>query len=283
MMKPLSVIPYYGGKSAMSEYINNILDYDNTDTFVTPFGGAARCLLNKPRHSREIYIEINPGLGTLFSVLSKRESGMEFIDMICDETEYSQECFDHYMHVKKEYEDNIPRMVVAEFIQGLCEVNNEHNEHNKHKKEDKLSNNEIRKRFYESFDYMIQYSVKDMTEDGKEYYKGNGIPYIRADYILGRKLSESEETIIRPLEDNMDYCTEAYYRSIYEGERLNSVNVNDVTKNFIKRIKKIAEQAEEVTKEAGVSLSEWYAKLGENILHISHFLSSQKRQQHKPG
>ena len=53
-MKPLSIIPYYGGKARMASFIAKRLDY-SCDNFITLFGGDCRVLLNKEPHRREFY------------------------------------------------------------------------------------------------------------------------------------------------------------------------------------------------------------------------------------
>lgn len=90
----LSIAPYYGGKGRMAHFICDRLDYENTDTFVTPFGGMCRVLLNKPRHAIECYNDFSSGLNALMTVLSDRDKAIEFIHTLYEKTEYSQEEFD---------------------------------------------------------------------------------------------------------------------------------------------------------------------------------------------
>lgn len=92
--KRLSVIPYYGGKSRMSDFISQRLDYDNTNTYVEPFGGGGRVLLNKPRHPTEVYNDLDVGVCTLFEVLSKPKLAEQLIQTLYYETEFSLEQFE---------------------------------------------------------------------------------------------------------------------------------------------------------------------------------------------
>ena len=85
----LSIAPYYGGKSRMAHFIAERLNYADTDTFVTPFGGMCRVLLNKPRHPVECYNDYNAGLVALMNVLSDTDKSREFIYRLYNETEYS--------------------------------------------------------------------------------------------------------------------------------------------------------------------------------------------------
>ena len=48
--KLLSPFGFYGGKSKMAVTICSMIDYNNTDIYIEPFGGACRVLLNKKPH-----------------------------------------------------------------------------------------------------------------------------------------------------------------------------------------------------------------------------------------
>lgn len=89
----LSIAPYYGGKGRMAHFIADRLNYDDTDIFVTPFGGMCRVLLNKPRHKIECYNDYSSGLTALMSILSDPAKSVEFIHRLDDETTYSEEEF----------------------------------------------------------------------------------------------------------------------------------------------------------------------------------------------
>lgn len=68
MNRVLSPFSFYGGKAKMSSLIVDMLDYNNTDIYIEPFGGACRVLLNKPRHREEIYNDFGAGLYSFFHV-----------------------------------------------------------------------------------------------------------------------------------------------------------------------------------------------------------------------
>lgn len=89
----LSIAPYYGGKGRMAPFIVDRLNYDDSDIFVTPFGGMCRVLLNKPRHKVECYNDYSPGLTALMRTLSDPVKAVEFIHRLDDETTYSEEEF----------------------------------------------------------------------------------------------------------------------------------------------------------------------------------------------
>lgn len=89
----LSIAPYYGGKGRMAHFIAERLNYDDSDIFVTPFGGMCRVLLNKPRHKVEYYNDYSSGLTALMRILSDPVDAVEFIHRLEDETVYSKEEF----------------------------------------------------------------------------------------------------------------------------------------------------------------------------------------------
>ncbi|NMA95276.1 MAG: hypothetical protein GX974_04480 [Clostridiales bacterium] len=91
--RTLSIIPYYGGKQRMARFIADMLNYDDSDIYIEPFGGACRVLLNKPRHEYEIYNDYGVGVTALMKVMSDPEDARELIYRLY-ETEYSQEQFD---------------------------------------------------------------------------------------------------------------------------------------------------------------------------------------------
>ncbi len=89
----LSIAPYYGGKGRMAHFIADRLNYDDSDVFVTPFGGMCRVLLNKPRHKVECYNDYSSGLTALMRILSDPDKAVEFIHRLEDETVYSEKEF----------------------------------------------------------------------------------------------------------------------------------------------------------------------------------------------
>lgn len=91
-MKVRSIVPYYGGKARMAPMIAEMLDYDNTDIYVEPFGGGCRVLLNKPHHKLECYNDYGEGICAVMRVMSNPDTAREFIERL-GETEYSEEEF----------------------------------------------------------------------------------------------------------------------------------------------------------------------------------------------
>lgn len=76
----------------MAPMIAAMLDY-SCSTYVEPFGGGARTLLNKPRHQVEIYNDYGEGVCALMRVMSVPETADEFIHILSATTEYSEEEF----------------------------------------------------------------------------------------------------------------------------------------------------------------------------------------------
>ena len=91
-MKVRSIVHYYGSKARMAPLIAEMLDYDNTDIYVEPFGGGCRVLLNKPRHKVECYNDYGEGICAVMRVISNPDTAGEFIERL-GETEYSREEF----------------------------------------------------------------------------------------------------------------------------------------------------------------------------------------------
>jgi site-specific DNA-adenine methylase len=186
--RPLSAIPYYGGKYKMSSFLADILDYQNTDTFVTPFGGGARVLLNKPRHQREIYMEINPSVGSLFKVLSDYDKARVLLDRIYNETDVSKKCFDYHMHIKNEYENQMSRVVVEELIKGVRAFKKNHG-----------LDNSVDYAFNNAFDGIV---------------RGN-LGFIDLNEILGEAFTnlpntDQEKRNLLRLEENINVCIKCF-------------------------------------------------------------------------
>lgn len=104
-LKPLSVVPYYGGKYNMAYLIADMLPYKGFDIYVEPFGGGGRVLLNKARHKEEYYGELSEGIATLFDVLSHTETADKLIHCLYD-TEISEEYFNECKLYKNYREDD---------------------------------------------------------------------------------------------------------------------------------------------------------------------------------
>lgn len=104
--KVLSPFPYYGGKARMSRTICNMIDYDNTELYIEPFGGGCRTLLNKKRHNTEIYNDFGYGLTTFFGVMQDKDRFNELIETLRDNPP-SKESFDELVLERMEDEDRI--------------------------------------------------------------------------------------------------------------------------------------------------------------------------------
>lgn len=117
----LSIAPYYGGKGRMAHFIADRLNYDDSDIFVTPFGGMCRVLLNKPRHKIECYNDYSSGLTALMRILSDPDKAVEFIHRLDDETTYSQEEFDKQKAIFDDAESDLEQLERAKLRQMLID------------------------------------------------------------------------------------------------------------------------------------------------------------------
>jgi len=105
MAKTLSAFRFFGGKSRTAGLICDMLDYAHTHTYIEPFGGGARCMLNKPRHSLEIYNDASAGLCAFMRVMSDPDRADELINKLY-ETEFSPEQFYEAVLFRNGVEDN---------------------------------------------------------------------------------------------------------------------------------------------------------------------------------
>lgn len=101
----LSLFSYFGGKARFCKEIAELLDYDHTEIYIEPFGGAASVLLNKPIHETEIYSDVSHGLVALMTCLSDAEKASELIDSLYDTT-YSEDCFLECLAYRNSVDDN---------------------------------------------------------------------------------------------------------------------------------------------------------------------------------
>ena len=101
----LSLFSYFGGKARFCKEIAEFLDYDHTDIYIEPFGGAASVLLNKPTHGMEIYSDVSRGLVALMTYLSDPDKAPELIDSLYD-TVYSIDCFNECLEYRNSVDDN---------------------------------------------------------------------------------------------------------------------------------------------------------------------------------
>lgn len=118
----LSIIPYYGGKAKLAPLICDMIDYENTDIYIEPFGGGARVLLNKPRHKRDIYCDSSLGLNALFECLSKNDTALKLIDDLL-QTEPSEELFNWALKYRNSFDDDLAQIALDElkaFVKEIC-------------------------------------------------------------------------------------------------------------------------------------------------------------------
>lgn len=117
----LSIAPYYGGKGRMAPFIVDRLNYDDSDIFVTPFGGMCRVLLNKPRHKVECYNDYSSGLTALMRMLSDPLKAVEFIHRLEDETTYSEEEFNRQKAIFDNAENDLEEQAKERFCRLLID------------------------------------------------------------------------------------------------------------------------------------------------------------------
>lgn len=113
----LTLFSYFGGKARFCKEIAELLDYENTDIYIEPFGGAASVLLNKPTHGTEIYSDASRGLVALMTYLSDPEKAPKLIDSLYD-TVYSVDCFNEWLEYRNSVDDNY---LNAEYKKALKE------------------------------------------------------------------------------------------------------------------------------------------------------------------
>lgn len=101
----LTLFSYFGGKARFCKEIAELLDYDNTDIYIEPFGGAASVLLNKPTHGTEVYSDVSRGLVALMTYLSDPDKASELIDCLYD-TVYSVDCFNECLEYRNSVDDS---------------------------------------------------------------------------------------------------------------------------------------------------------------------------------
>ncbi|MGF7141751.1 site-specific DNA-adenine methylase [Anaerotaenia torta] len=124
--KVFSVIPYYGGKAKMNSLIVDLLDYQNTDIYIEPFGGGARTLLNKPRHSYEVMNDLSTGIQALFTTLTDRTATRQLMNFLY-ETEYSKKWFEWAVAYRNEIEDNAVGEIKRQMIDYISQIEDRYN------------------------------------------------------------------------------------------------------------------------------------------------------------
>lgn len=110
----LSPFSFYGGKAKMAPIICSMLDYDNTDIYIEPYGGAARVLLNKPKHKQEIYNDFGTGLYAFFDAMGRPELSGQVISALSDIVP-SEEVFLEMRDYKMEQESTLKDCMKEQF------------------------------------------------------------------------------------------------------------------------------------------------------------------------
>jgi DNA adenine methylase len=92
-MKPLIAFGFYGGKSKLADYINDILRCEGTKIYIEPFGGSAAVLLNRyPQAVHEVYADASLSLCAFWRAMSKPETANTFLTRLYD-TRYDNDLF----------------------------------------------------------------------------------------------------------------------------------------------------------------------------------------------
>lgn len=120
--RTLSPFSFYGGKDRMAPLICSLLDYDHTDLYIEPFGGACRVLLNKPRHGQEIYNDFGHGLCSFFEAMGSRELSEEVIEALYGIVP-SEGVFRQMAQRKMEHEQGLTEYMQGQFrkvVWGCC-------------------------------------------------------------------------------------------------------------------------------------------------------------------
>ena len=118
--KTLSPFSFFGGKARLAHEIADMLDYQHTDIYVEPFGGACRVLLNKPRHDKEIYNDLGTSLVTFFKTLSDRKTADEVIRKLND-MEISEDVFIEQQNYKNEVEMDTDGYITKQALAAIRE------------------------------------------------------------------------------------------------------------------------------------------------------------------
>lgn len=96
MENNLNVIKYYGSKAVTGNRLKKHFDY-NTKVYIEMFGGGASILLNKQKHSVEIYNELDIGVYTLFKVLKDEKSfhvlQKQLMNVVCEKSVFNESLY----------------------------------------------------------------------------------------------------------------------------------------------------------------------------------------------
>ena len=163
MNRVLSPFSFYGGKAKMSSLIVDMLDYNNTDIYIEPFGGACRVLLNKPRHREEIYNDFGAGLYSFFSCMSKPEQAKKVISALYDIVP-SEKVFNENKEYKIMHETELTDYMRLQFKRFVFGCGRKY-----HSKElRKLHSHIIRKEYQDIIDIAEQILTDNIIQDDEE-------------------------------------------------------------------------------------------------------------------
>ena len=81
MARPLSLIPWYGGKSIHTKWILPLLP-DDAPVYIEPFCGSAAMLFNRPQAKLEVINDLNGRLIHLFKTLRNHPDDLQFALML---------------------------------------------------------------------------------------------------------------------------------------------------------------------------------------------------------
>lgn len=113
MENNLNVIKYYGSKAVTGNRLKKHFDY-NTKVYIEMFGGGASILLNKQKHSVEIYNELDIGVYTLFKVLKDEKSfhvlQKQLMNVVCEKSVFNESLYIREKYIKHPYDRVISGM-----------------------------------------------------------------------------------------------------------------------------------------------------------------------------
>lgn len=210
----------------MAHFIADRLNYDDTDVFVTPFGGMCRVLLNKPRHSLECYNDFSSGLTALMQILSNPDRAAELIHRLEDETDHSQETFDKQKAIFDNAETDLEEQEKRKLRCLL--IDNEITKPDTAKKfmteilGDSLSGNTVKEKDNSSKEYIkVSYAkLKEKLDSDSDFRKT--FEKLLANWIQLYEQKENNEIIERPADSgewvsDMDLAIATYV--VYQQSR----------------------------------------------------------------
>lgn len=241
----------------MASFIAEMLDYNNTHTFFTPFGGGCRVLLNKPRHLQELYAEVNAGMSTLVKMLTQPDTAIELMERLY-ETDYSEECFKEHLAIKNSYEDHYLKEMIKKMEMYLSHIDSE-------QKGDKT--------FRKEFNHLIKKIA--LGEKKNEYLDipkmlGTIFDLLPEEslYDIKGKLERVGKKDILFLQENINTCFNAFYSG--KGNSLTDMQLEDIDKEiklYYKRYIKDNDLSDDILEKWSKALNEEVERNGEKANH----------------